>query len=97
MTSQSSRGSSVPLRRRADRAGPRFGREKNYRRRLGAEVIAKDLREEHDATGSNVTCAERVRSRRFEESSADLFGNRLLALKSPSGLCREGQAEWFDP
>jgi hypothetical protein len=70
---------------------------KNYRRRLGVGVIAKDLREEHDATGSDVTCAERVRSRRFEESSADLFGNRLLALKSQSGLCREGQAEKADP
>jgi len=60
-------------------------------------VIAKDLREEHDATGSNVTCAERVRSRRFEESSADLFDSRLLALNSQSGPCREGQAEQAGP
>ena len=70
---------------------------KNYRRHLGAEAIAKDLREELDATGSDVTCAERVRSWRFEESSADLFGNRLLALKSQSSLYREGQAEQADP
>ena len=68
----------------------------NYRRRLGVEVIAKDLREENDATGSDVTCADRVRSLRFEESSADLFDNRLLALKSQLGLCREGQAERLD-
>ena len=42
----------------------------------GVDALKILCREEHDATGSNVTHAGSVGSQRFGESSADLFKHR---------------------